>query len=70
MKNSYMRSTPGTALFFCFLLFLFFLTPSPSGGSLESGAIIGANAFQPGTMILLGSALIGLAGWGRKKYRK
>jgi hypothetical protein len=51
-------------------LFIFFMMPSPSGEALESGARIGANAFQPGTMILLGSGLIGLAGWGRKKYRK
>ena len=25
---------------------------------------------EPGTMLLLGSGLIGVAGWGRKKYRK
>lgn len=70
MKNSYPKNTPWIALFFSFLFFNFFLMPTPSGGSLESGARIGAIAFQPGTMILLGSGLIGLAGWGRKKYRK
>jgi hypothetical protein len=25
---------------------------------------------EPGTMLLLGSGLIGIAGWGRKRFRK
>jgi hypothetical protein len=44
------------------------LMPSPSVGSLEIGPRITAYAFQPGTMILLGSCLIGLAALGRKKH--
>jgi hypothetical protein len=51
-------------------LTIIFLMPSPSGVALESGASIGANAFQPATMIFLGSGLIGLAGWGLRKIRK
>lgn len=70
MKNSYPKKTIWIALFLFLLLVNFFLMPSPSVGSLETGARIRAYAFQPGTMILLGSFLIGLAGWGRKKYRK
>ena len=70
MKISYPKKTIGIALFFFFLLFNFFLIPSPSPGSLEGGARNWANAFQPGTIILLGSGLIGLAWWGRKKFHK
>lgn len=69
MKISYPRNRSGAALFF-FFLFIFFMMPSPSGEALESGGVMAANAFQPGTMILLGSSLIGLAGWERKKFRK
>ncbi|TFH31625.1 MAG: PEP-CTERM sorting domain-containing protein [Deltaproteobacteria bacterium] len=70
MKISYPKGRPGIVLFFLFLLFCFFLMPAPSGEALESEARIAVNAFQPGTMILLGSGLIGIAGWGRKKFRK
>ncbi len=69
MKISYPKTRAGVTLFFFFLI-IFFLMPSPSGEALESGSMIGAKAFQPATMILLGSGLIGVAGWGRKKFRK
>ena len=70
MKTSKPMSTHRIVLFFFLLLFIFFMTPSPSWDALENGAVIGANAFQPGTMIFLGSSLIGLASWGLKKFRK
>ena len=70
MKNSYTKHTYRSVLFFFFLLFNYFFMPSPSGGSLKTGAMIGANAFEPGTMLLLGTILIGLAAWGRKKFVK
>jgi hypothetical protein len=68
--NSYPKKTIWIALFLFFLFVNFFLMPAPSVGSLGTGAKIRAYAFQPGTMILMGSCLIGLAGWGRKKLRK
>ena len=68
--TSYPKKTIWIVLVFLFLFVNFFLMPSPSVGSLETGARIRAYAFQPGTMILLGSFLIGLAGWGRKRLRK
>ena len=70
MMNSYPKKTIWIALFLFFLFVNYFLTPSPSVGSLETGATIRAYVFQPGTMILLGGFLIGLAGWGRKRYKR
>jgi len=70
MKSSNPKSRHRIALFFFLLLSIICMMPSHSGDALESGASIGANAFQPGTMIFLGSGLIGLAGWGLRKIRK
>jgi hypothetical protein len=70
MKISSTKNTHRIPLFFFFLLFNYFFMPSPSGGSLKTGAMIGANVFEPGSMLLLGSILIGLAAWGRKKFGK
>jgi len=70
MKISYPKKAIWIALFLILLFVNFFLIPSPSVGSLETGARIRAYAFQPSTLILLGSCLIGLAGWGRKKFKK
>jgi len=70
MKSSYPKKTIGIALLLFFVLVNFFLMPSPSVGSLETGVTIRSYAFHPGTLIFLGSCLIGLAGWGRKKIMK
>jgi hypothetical protein len=70
MKFSSTKNTHRIGLFFFFLLINYFFMPSPSGGSLITGAMIGANGFDPGTMLLLGTVLIGLAAWGRKKFVK
>ena len=70
MKNVHTSNTSRNALFFFFLLFNYFFMPSPSGGSLNAGSMIGANAFEPGTILLLGTVLIGLAAWGRKRFVK
>lgn len=70
MKISNTKNTHRIALFFFFLLFNYSFMPSPSGGSLKTGAMIGSSPFEPDTMLLLGTVLIGLAVWGRKKFVK
>lgn len=70
MKNSSSKNIHRIALFFFFVLFNYFFMPSPSGGSLITGAMIGENVFEPGTMLVLGTVLIGLAAWGRKRFEK
>ena len=58
------------ALLSFLLLLILFMIPSTSGDALERGARIWEDASLPATMIFLGSALILLAGWGLKKFRK
>jgi hypothetical protein len=43
-----------------------YTTPFTESGLTHNGPVVP----EPGTMMLLGSGLIGLAGWGRKKFRK
>jgi hypothetical protein len=68
LKSSFSRKMSGFVIFFLLLLFIVSVMPISSGGALESGGgRIAAHGSGPGTMILLGGVLIGVAGWARKK---
>ncbi len=70
MKNVSTKTTKWIALFSFFVLFNYFFLSSPSVGSLETGPGIMAYAFEPGSILILGTVLIGLATWGRKRFAK
>ena len=68
LKSSFSRKMSGFVIFFLLLILIVSTMPTSSGGALESGGVrIAAHGSGPGTMILLGGVLIGVAGWARKK---
>jgi hypothetical protein len=68
MKSSFSKKMSGIAIVFLLVFFIFVMMPSSSGEALESGGRVSTRGFGPGTMILLGGALIGVAGLARRKY--
>lgn len=68
MQSSFSRKMSEIVVIFLLVFFIFVMMPSSSGEALENGGRAATRGFGPGTMILLGGALIGLAGWVRRKY--
>jgi hypothetical protein len=71
LKSSFSRKMWGLSIFFLLLIFIVSMMPTSFGEALQSGGgRIVAHGSGPGTMILLGGVLIGVAGWGSKEVKQ